>query len=748
MPSDLEYPKGLDDKDAILLYANTALRSARSYRIEIERAAQRNVLYYLGVQWIKYDQHIRFWRPIAVGKKTPRPVTNRVASLVNQSVANILNFKPPITYSPASDKPEDIAAATVADRINAIIEREASIDDLKALAARWLTLTGNVFFINNYDTSPEAGTDFVQAEQCGACGAVNMPLQIEQAGNRCPQCSAVGQFAPATAPQPIEPPTGTEPAPEQPPLPDGMTNVSGKVGVEYPKGRFKTELENVFTCYFDNSSGATIYDSPYFLNIRHRNKDWVARMYGEDVANRVSYNQPTEPYSGLFEALAYSTTLWSYGYGAPNMLSEPRTRVIRLWMKPRKPQAPDGIYAEIVDQEVVAVKPWQYKDEQGKPMLNVVHVGYDEVPGRVFYKSRIDDIIPKQDQRNRAESMLELHSIRMANAVWLVPNGIGLSKVTGEQGQVIRYNALANVPPPTRVTGDTVSPYIPQWITQLDKEMDMLMGLYDVGRGEAPGRGVTSYSAISLLDERSQQGQSGIMRNWSRGWMEWSRQNLNIWRQWATDDRYLTTGSGQWSIQKFNKAALTGGVNITAEVGSFKPQTMIAKRALFEQLIRLQIINPMDPMQKYELATALGATDMMPDFKSDMELASRRVDQLVQGGTPPPPQPWENHALAISVFRRFMQSEQFEGLPPMLQERIKWYGALHFQFMQQFAAPTMPGSNAPKPPQPGQPATGAGVGGPNQKGVAETSGPNLGTEQGQVSRERQLPTHPQMAGRG
>lgn len=722
MPSDLKYPAGPEDKLAITEYVNTALRASRAYRTEIERAAQRNVLYYLGVQWVKYDRAIHNWRPIAVSKRTPRPVTNRVAGLVNQSVANILGFKPPITYSPASNKPEDIAAATVADRINAIIEREANVETLKPLVARWLSLTGNVFLITNYDTGPDSGSDFIGAELCTTCGAVAMPLDIEQAGNMCPQCGSPGPFQPAQGVSPPETMT---------------TNPEGLIGVEYPRGRFTTEVENVFTSHFDNSSGQTIHDSPYFFTVRHRNKDWLTRMYGEEIAEKSSYTQPSEPTSGLFESLAYATTIWNYGYGSHHGVSEPTARVVRAWLKPRKGVAPDGIYAVLVADEVVESGPWPYKDEQGKPMLNVTHIGFDEVPGRVFYKSRVDDVIPKQDQRNRLESIMELHAMTMANDVWLLPEGVGLSKITGEQGQVIKYNALQGIPPPTRTQGGVVSPYIPQWITQIDNEMDAIFGLYDVGRGEAPGKGVTSYSAIQLLDERSQQGQAGIMRNWARGWMEWSRQNLNVWRQYASDDRYMTTGQGQWSIEKFNKAALTGGVNITAELGTFRPQTQIAKRALFEQLVTLAIINPMDQMQKFEMATAMGATEMMPDFKSDMELHSRRIDQLVQGLEPPPPQPWENHPLAISVFRRYMQSEQFEALDLMLQERIKMYAALHFTFMQIQAPPQQAGQNAP-----GQAGKGKGKAAEPGGGAA-----GLPSDEPVLNKERQMPTHPAMAGR-
>ena len=715
MPSDLKYPEGYDDHEAIKDYANQCHRAARSYRIEVERAAQRNVLYFLGVQWIKYDTAIRLWRPIAVGKRTPRPMTNKVAPLINQAVANLMNYKPPITYSPATDRPADIAAATVADRINSIIEREVDIEAMKPIIARWLITTGNVFLISNYDTGPDSDKDFIPSYQCPDCQSVNTPGDIMDAGGGCPGCGSMSMPQPAMNPETQQP-----------------------IGIEYPKGRFKTEVENVFTTFFDNSSGQSVEDSPYVLVVRHRNKDWISRMYGEELAEKVSYNQPTEPFTGLFESLSYATTLWSYGYGTPSALSEPRSRVKRLWLKPRPGKMPEGLYAVIVDDKVVESMPWKYKDETGKPMLNLVHLGYDEVPGRTLYKTRVDDIIPKQDQRNRLESMMELHSIRMANAIWLVPEGIGLSKVTGEQGQIIRYNALNNVPPPQRVSGDSISPYIMPWIQQIDHEMDEIMAQYSVGRGEAPGRGVGSYSAISLLDERQQQGQSGIMRNWAQGWMEWSRQNLSIWRDYATDDRYLTTGAGQWSIQKFNKAALTGGINITCEFGQFRPQTFIGRRALIEQAVRLGFVNIQDPLEAYQALQVMGIPELMPDFKADMEYTSRVIDKLTQGQPVPPPFPWENHPIAISVIARFMKSEQFEDLPDPIKHAIMMQAQLHFAAMQAIPRQQGPGQAGKQPPQPGP-------GGP--KGAQGGPGDVTPEERSQLVNDQQGPSHPQMAGK-
>ena len=80
--SDTPYPTSYTDHDAIIAYKDSAISQAKAFRYEIERTGLRNVLYYLGIQWIRYDPTLRLWRPQALRKSTPRPVTNKFASIV------------------------------------------------------------------------------------------------------------------------------------------------------------------------------------------------------------------------------------------------------------------------------------------------------------------------------------------------------------------------------------------------------------------------------------------------------------------------------------------------------------------------------------------------------------------------------------------------------------------------------------------------------------------------------------------
>jgi hypothetical protein len=699
MSLELTYPNGPTDHEGILKYANSASDSYTPYWFDVERLAQRAILYYAGYQWIKHDNAIRGFRPIAMKRSTPRPVTNKVAPCVNQAVSNIVVYRPPVTYTPATDEPADVAAARVADRVNMVLERETRLRFLKPIAARWVITTGNVFLVSSYDNTFESGAVQLQSEQCVQCQGVFTSLEIKESMNRCPGCGGMA-FIPASDPLDQTP-----------------------ITTEYPKGRHLTQIESVFTCRFDPEA-ETIQESPYFLITKMRTRDWVERMYGVDFAEKVQYQNYANTYGNFLQELAYTTTGASKVTTMASSQNAARARVRQIWIRPRRDLAPEGIYAVIVGETVASAGPYPHKDDRGEPLLPVVHIGHDQVPGRLLCKSRVDDIIPKQDQRNRIEAMIELHLRRSANSYWTMPEGAGVTKLSGEMGFVLRYNAMSGVPAPQRVPGENIPPYFMTWLQMIDQEIDSIFGLFEVGRGETP-RGVAAYSAMALLDERSQQGQSNLMENWSLGWLEWSKQNLSIWRQCADETRTLSLGVGPWSVEKFTKADLQGAVDMEIETGVYRPTTGIGRRAALDNAVRLALINPQDPIEKYKALQLLNIEELSPDHRADMEQASRNLDKLVNGQPIPPPEPWENHAVALAIIARYCKSEQFEALDPTLQEMIKAFAGLHYKFLAEAAMTNgNQGQVAPKPSASG-----------GSKGSAK--GDNMGTEEGQLEDERQ-----------
>ena len=684
MASDVKFPTGYNDHDALVEYARAARQKAKSFRYELERAALRNILYYLGIQWIRFDPTLRLFRPMALRKSTPRPVTNKFASIINSVASTLVGYKVPIKPQPQSDDAKDIAAANVADDVLEIIEREVELRKLKPILAKWVLLAGDVFVENGYDTSPASGTTFIQHERCLTCQTVSTPDAIVQNKTLCPNCQNPGPYEPA------------------------MEESGRPIGTDYPKGKMLTAIHPFQSCYFDLEV-PFIKESPYFSVRVRKPKDWVVSTYGKAFAETCDYDMQSDSYGYFLDAMTYTTAISGQAWGRVPSSIVPYATVERLWLRPQPGTwAKEGVYATIVGGKIPedGSVPYPYHDSKGNPMLNIVHFKFDDVPGRVLGRTRADDIAPKQEQRNMVESIIQLHAQRMANSIWLLPEGVGVSKLTGEQGQIIKYNALAGVPEPKRVPGDPISPYLIQWLGLIDQEMDDIMGTYDVSRGEVPFKGA-SYAIAQLLDERAQQSQSGLMENWGGALVEWSTQCLNIWREYADEERTLATGEGKWAIKKFNKADLEGGINLSIDYGQYRPHSNIGKRAAIEQGTRLAYLNPMNPEEKYKGLVALGIPELMPDYKLDYMRAARVNDlflELAKGGDPslvaypPVVYPFENHAVALQARRRLILSEEFEEFPPEVRQLVLQDAMTHYQFLAQAAmAQPGPGTVAPGP---------------------------------------------------
>jgi hypothetical protein len=327
-----EYPKGPKDHDGIVKYANAVSPRDSGWRHRLEMNAMTNILNYLGIQWLTYEDSIRAIRPLGSTKRrTARPVTNRIQPLVNTTKSRLLSFKPEITIRPGGLDADDVTAATVGESILKVIDRETGIEDAKGQACMWLLLTGNLWVINNYDVSPETGQEFIPFDQCTNCQQILSPLQLNETQGKCPNCGGM-EFIPAIEPTTQEP-----------------------LGVWLARGKMSVDIENIFTTRYDPEA-KSVDDSEFFMVDKLVPREWAIRTYGAKKAEKIkdeTYGSVTDFY---LQSLAYTAGNSRFlGLGQSGRQS-PKVRLRRLWLKPRHDKAPKGIYSVICGEEVMEIR--------------------------------------------------------------------------------------------------------------------------------------------------------------------------------------------------------------------------------------------------------------------------------------------------------------------------------------------------------------------------------------------------------
>jgi len=606
-PTETE-PKAADpyaDHEAILALVKRKKTDFEKGRDQHVRAAYRNLLFAQGQQWIRYDGALGRFRPSILKPGTPTPVTNIFAASMDAVTSVFARIEPRLNFAPGNpEEPEDRAAADVATRAIQVIESETNIRVNRQMLAAWVGMAGGAWIETGYDPDPVHGTRDLQVEQCSG-----------------PQCGVLRAPAPNADPEvPMALPCEVCGAP-----------VIAKTET-VPVGKMYADVVSLFELFFDPS----ITDwSKQRAVIREKTvgKD-EAESRWKDYADRIT----TDVVGSGSISEWYAGQLTTMG---PELDSNTTARMMRQAQGPLQnrvteqwywqlPDAtyPEGLLAIVVSRSLVVYAgplPYARKRQDGgrQPFLPFTFFPQKLVPGSAFPKTVANDLAPKQTQRNKWESILESCGMRVGSPVWMVPNGANVTNFSGEPGSIIRYNATGTpAAKPERVQGQGIPLSFIQRINMIDKEFEQLAATYDVIKGSRP-EGVSAGIALQILQERGMSRFATQFILWEASWAEWASQAIEIFREFATEERLLRIKGrdGEWEVQKFLGADLAGRVDVIPEAGSAMPHSTMVERAEIEQLIALGVLNPQDPDTNDEILKRYGKSYMKPSMARDTKNA-------------------------------------------------------------------------------------------------------------------------------
>jgi len=600
-----------------------------------ERSWLQENYYVDGRQWISYHPSRREWVDKRLHKWIPRPVTNKIAETLQSIRTNLAAIDLTVKVRPINNDTQSVSAADIADQMAPMIHEEHNMNQVMRESDYWLIVNGTALLQISWDKDTRSNKTFIRNEQCTTCGVVSSPDQIKQAGNICSQCGS-NTFIPATDPE---------------------GNPDGKW---FAFGRGKTTSLSPFEWMFPQN--VTRFDEiPYIIRLRWREKHWYEANKPELVHSinfeKSSSDRSLQLYKSLATSSASSGSSSANLIGSSGMNSVEGVTEYELWMKPT-PDFPEGLVLRIIgDKSPVVLRmdeeglpgPIPYKDVEGKPIFPFVMAQYEQVGGRLYGKSALAPILQKQDQLNQLDSLIQLIVQRMANPIWIVPEGAGIDKLSGEPGLVVKWNPIAagGQAEPKRIAGSDVPSSLSMLRAELIKDIEELSGAFDIIKGQKPA-GVEAFSALQLLVERSQSRFTAVFQSRGEMYRKWYQIALELERQFGPDTRvWSAVGSNRgYTFKHFEHAQLEGQVTVMIEDGSNMPKTALGKRAAIEQSSQLGLLDPTDPDQKYALLTTFGLSDLVPTLNHHVQSALQIQDsfekwtQNPQGPSPLVFKPW------------------------------------------------------------------------------------------------------------
>ncbi len=671
-------PDGFDDATLLELWQEIR-RESLANRFMFERQWQRNIWYILGRQWIEYSSGRGGWRDKAMAQWFPRPVTNQCKTTLETIRAMFASIQLGVNVRPNGGKPENVSAAATADQLAPVLHEQHHMDAIQNEFDFWLIVTGNAFIHTFVDYDVRHGMITIQQEQCQACGTVTGSDQLVGGQPECPACGAT-EFAPATDEmgQPVPP----------------VTKMKGK-----PTTLVLSPLELAFP-----NSYPRFEELPYVVRMRWRTKRWAqgqpALAEAIDLDKIVWQKSPTDQSLQIFTNLSKYTDLGlapthsSYSGGGASA-EEDGIVEYEIWMKPTA-RYPEGLVFRVLgdgpDPNIVHLEeseqipgPLPYKQFDGTPLWTFAHAGYAHVGGRVLASGPIDVIIPKQDQLNRHDSMVELGIMRMSNPVWLEPKGAEIQRLTGMPGLVIKWNPLTvgGNAKPERIAGVPLDSALFAIREQHLKDIEELAGTFDVLKGAKPS-GVEATSALQLLVERSQARFASVFMARGGVYRQWAKFALELEREFGPDEitkETLEPGRG-WTFQSFKRSQLDGSYTLLVEDGTSAPKTTLGIRAAIDHAAQLGMLNLQDPDVQYEGMKQFGLTKMVPSLDIQVQGALQKQNAFQDWIADP-----QNVQLAFQQITMYQQA--------LMQQQVQLQAGQ--QEMQATGQPAMP---PPPPPSP------------------------------------------------
>lgn len=386
--------------------------------------------------------------------------------------------------------------------------------------------------------------------------------------------------------------------------------------------------------------------------------------------------------------------------------------VYECWVRPGEcTLLPQGGMVILVDSILVDCynEGMPYKHDQF-PFTHLPHIDTE----RFWRTSIIEDLAELQVDYNKLRSQIAETRKKMGRAQILAPKGsVTASKWTSEIGQLIEYKFTGG-PAPQPMPLQNIPQYILQEVEYVLRDFEDISGQHEVTKGQTPP-GVTAATAIAYLQESDDSYLLPSFKNLERAYGQIARQTLLLFTQfWDAPRLVKVVGKDDaFSTLLLDASDVARATDVRIEPGSALPQSKAARQAFIMDLMMNGFVPPNEGLDMLEIG---GKQKLMDLLKNDVRQAQREnikfkritlealmeyQQQVAQiqaewpktldemGQLVPPPEPpllipvhdWDNHQVHIEEHNRWRRTQEFELLPPEIQQLVQQHVEQHTTMM-------------------------------------------------------------------
>jgi len=546
--------KNFSDKDALTFAEEVFRFDANPHRQVLERTWLRNILYYLGEQWLQwYATQNTFGRRYEINVTTPTPVSNIIRDYVRSLKALTLNKSYSTSIWPNSQEQKDKDAADLGIAFLEDLDsaNDHAIEDVKEEAELWRVITGNAF---------------VRAMINGNTGKY----------------------------------------------------IIGKDKIPVPeKGDVEAFCELPFNVLVPDL-GKVMREKEYVATKTLVLKEWVQDVFEKKVKNPTNYDYTEVDYQKTLLTLIANVSPWKgRGLQSDDLMRRNNDYTIykTIQFKPTV-KYPKGRYVILAGDDIVyneEVMPIPVDDKTGSWFYDITHFQYDLSPGSFWSTGGVDDLISPQNTVNRIDQALETNRDGLGRPFVLVPGDVVLKRLTSRNQGIlaIKYDSRdvmgskpvihPGTPYPTQII-DERKIHIEQGQTAAGDPKNVL-------KGQAPGSGASGIM-LDILRETAEQSHAPDVRRFYRGWNRVQRKRLLLAQHYYTETRMIKLkGKGnEILVKNFKGADLYGNNDIRLELDSGTSSTNAGKNFVLMDLIKSEFWGPIyqKPQVQRELLKRMG----------------------------------------------------------------------------------------------------------------------------------------------